>query len=54
MPPPIYFAVVDADKAAAHITRAEAEAKRLLLSYPGFEATVEEVSAILREEFAAA
>ena len=32
----------------------EAEATRLLLSYPGLDATVEEVSAILRDEFAAA
>ena len=32
----------------------EAEAKRLLLSYPGLDATIEEVSAILRDELAAA
>ena len=32
----------------------DAEAKRILLSYAGLEATVEEVSTILREEVAAA
>ena len=41
-------------KDAAETLDVEAEAKRLLLSYPSLDATLEEVLAILREEFAAA
>ena len=53
----LYLAVAErarAAKEAGETLDIEAVAKRILLSYPGLKATVEEVSAILREEQEAA